>query len=79
MAMVISPFVIGYRVRKQKGHELISFFYRVFTVVFMSVSRKPGGGGDRVPPGTHSVCRTRAKGRPSEARPRAAPGRPVAV
>ena len=34
----------------------------------------PGPGGGREPPGTHSVCRTRAKGRPSEARPRAAPG-----
>ena len=32
-----------------------------------------GVGGGREPPETHSVCRTRARGRPSEARPRAAP------
>ena len=41
MVMVIPSFVIGYRVRKQKGYELITFFYRYSTVVFNGKTGEP--------------------------------------
>eukprot|EP00964_Phaeocystis_antarctica_P026388 scaffold14863_cov48-Phaeocystis_antarctica.AAC.4 len=41
---------------------------------YVCIMKARGRGGGREPPGTHSVCRYRAKGRPSEAQPRAAPG-----
>jgi len=41
MVMVVPPFNIGYRVRKQKGYELITFFYRYSTVVFNGKTGQP--------------------------------------
>ena len=41
MAMVIPPFSLGYRRRKQKGYELITFYYRYSTVVFNGKTGEP--------------------------------------
>ena len=47
MVMVVPPFNIGYRVRKQKGYELITFFYRYSTVVFNGKTGQPSSSRPR--------------------------------